>query len=388
MTPDNAWVTRAGWAGTKSGLRLRSLALIGLVAAVATLAFVSMAFGEWALAIGGATSTAVAAFVLIRRPGNRVGVYLLGFGFASVMTDFVIAANDAGGLPLPRATAVLEASVFVLVGTFWSALMLVYPTGIAPGRWRWILRLVLSIGAVGFVSGVIWASVRPFDRLITEITSSDNMSNPAEFASAITFMVFLPLSLASLFVRYRRAQHVERLQIRWLMVAAFFLIVSTAIQNILEAFDSPIAIISTGIAFVALPVAIGIAVLRYRLYDIDRIITRTASYATVIGLLLIVYALVVTLLSQLVPVEGDFAVVVSTLTAATFFHPLRKRVQKVIDRRFNRTHYDAQRELAAFANRVRDTTDIAVMESDVRSLIDRTMQPSTTAIWISEPNTT
>ncbi len=380
--------TRGPTGNPGSELRLRSAAFIGLVAVVAALAFASMTLGEWALAIGGATSTAVAAFVLIRRPGNRVGVFLLGFGIASVVTDFVIAANRASGLPFPRATALLEASVFVLVGTFWSALMLVYPTGIAPGRWRWALRFVLSVGALGFVAGVSWASFRPLDQLIAEITNSDNSSNPAEIASAITFMVFLPLSLASLFARFRRAEHVERMQIRWLMLAAAFLLTSTAIQNILYAFSSPIAIVSTAIAFIALPVTVGIAVLRYRLYDIDRIVTRTASYATVIGLLLVVYVIVVTFLSQLVPVQGDFAVVISTLTAAALFHPLRKRVQAVIERRFNRTRYDAQREIATFANRVRDTTDMATIESDVRSVIDRTMQPLTTAIWISGTDST
>ncbi len=381
-------MTRAASSETKGGVRLRSVALIGLVAATLALAVASITLGEWALTIGGATSTAVAAFVLIRRPGNRVGMFLMGFGIASVMSDlaYALAVNDGGGLWPLRVTAVLGASAFVLVGTFWSALMLVYPTGVAPGRWRWALRALLSIGAFGVVGGVIWGLVRPLDQVIADLTTDVNTSNPAEIAAAITFMVFLPLSLASLFARFRRAEYIERMQIRWLMLSALFLLASTAIQNILYAFSSPIAIISTAIAFIALPATIGIAVLRYRLYDIDRIVTRTASFAAVIGMLLAVYVVVVTFLSQLVPVQGDFAVVVSTLTAAALFHPLRKRVQTAIERRFNRTRYDAQQELATFANRVRDTTDMATIESDVRSVIDRTLEPSTTAIWISEPD--
>jgi hypothetical protein len=129
------------------------------------------------------------------------------------------------------------------------------------------------------------------------------------------------------------------------------------------------------------PVSAVAAVLRYRLYSIDRIISRTLAYAVVVGLLGSVYLAAVTVLAQTLPVQSDLAVVGATLAVVALFAPLRSRVQKVVDRRFNRTRYLADQEMAAFAHRVRDTTDLSVIEDDVRSVIDRTMQPVATGVW-------
>lgn len=331
----------------------------------------------------------MAALVLIKRPGNRVAMTLLAFGTVSVVTDLLwtfIESPLTGFMWLDRAVAVLGSSIFILVGTLGCTLLLIYPTGTAPGRWRWALRAVLTIGIVGLVAGAVWGAVQPIDEVIAQLRAEEDTNNPAEIAAAATFALFFPTALASLFVRYRRAQTVERLQIRWLVLAALLLLATSTIQNLLNDFESTIGTILVAVAFLGFPVAIGLAVLRYRLYEIDRIVSRSVSYGAVITMLVAVYFLAVTLLSRVLPTQGDLPVAASTLLAAALFNPLRRRTQTVVDRRFNRTRYDAEREMAALAYRLTDTTDLSAIESDVRSLLDRTMQPSATGVWLRADN--
>jgi hypothetical protein len=377
--------------GTRSTPMMRAVALVGWTLVVAALAVISMLRGEWALALGGSVSVGVAALVLIKRPGNRVAMTLLAFGTVLVITDLlgtILEDPMTGTLWVDRLVAVLGSSTFILVGTFGCTLLLIYPTGTAPGKWRWALRAVLTLGLVGMVAGAVYGAILPLDDVIPLLRAAENTNNPAEIAAAIVFGVFFPTALASLFVRYRRAQTVERLQIRWLLLAALLLIATSTIQNILGDFDSMLGTVSVAVAFVGFPTAIGVAVLRYRLYEIDRIVSRTVSYGAVITMLLAVYFLGVTLLGRVLPVRGDLPVAASTLLAAALFNPLRLKTQAVVDRRFNRTRYDAERELAALAHRVKDTTDLGAIESDVRSLLDRTMQPSVTGVWFGQRNDT
>jgi hypothetical protein len=366
---------------------LRAVGLVGWALAMAALAVISMLRGEWALAVGGSVSVGMAALMLIKRPGNRVAITLLALGTVLVTTDLVwtmIESPMTGIMWLDRAVAVLGSSIFVLVGTLGCTLLLIYPTGAAPGHWRWALWAVLAIGIVGAGTGAVWGAIQPVDDALALLRAGENTANPAEFAAALTFGLFFPTALAALFVRYRRAQTVERLQIRWLVLAAFLLLATSAIQNILGDFESPIGKILVAVAFVGFPVAIGLAVLRYRLYEIDRIVSRTVSYGAVITMLVAVYFLAVTLLTRVLPIQGDLPVAASTLLAAALFNPLRRRTQTVVDRRFNRTRYDADRELAALAYRLRDTTDLGAIESDVQALLDRTLEPSVTGVWLGE----
>jgi hypothetical protein len=123
-------------------------------------------------------------------------------------------------------------------------------------------------------------------------------------------------------------------------------------------------------------------VLRYRLYDIDRIVSRTVTYTLVVGLLLSVYTAAAALLTRVLPVESDLAVAASTLTAAALFTPLRRSIQRRVDRRFNRTRYIAEQEMESFTGSLRDTTDVAVVQADLEAVIHRTLQPATLGIWI------
>jgi hypothetical protein len=134
----------------------------------------------------------------------------------------------------------------------------------------------------------------------------------------------------------------------------------------------------------ALPVGIGVAILRYRLYDIDRIISRTLAYAIVTGLLVGVYAGLVLLATRVLEVHGTVAVAVSTLAAAALFSPLRRRVQRAVDRRFNRARYDADKTVAAFAARLQDALDLDAVQDDLAGVVHQALEPAHVSVWISQ----
>lgn len=375
----------AAAASTGGARRVRNVALVGWVMTMVIAGAVSISLGGWSLATGGMTSVVVAAVLLLRRPGNRVGLALLGFGSAAVLSD--LTQSYLGSTPVTQAwwyrlLVTLGASVFVFVGTMGTTLLLIYPTGDAPGRWRWVVRALLWIGVVGAAGGVIWSLGKAVEEVVPLLVSNVDTANPAELASAIVFVGFFPLALLSLLLRYRNAGRVVRLQIRWLLLAAALLVLSTFVQNALNDFDSALGVMVNAVAFVAFPVAIGVAVTRYRLYDVDRIVSRTIGYTVVIGLLVGVYLAVVALLTSVLPLQSNLAVASATLASVALVTPLRRRVLTWVDRRFNRTRYQADRELEAFTARIRDTTDVEAVRADLVAVIDRTLQPSTVGVWI------
>ena len=357
--------------------RMAALVVWVMVMIVAGLASVSM--GGWSLATGGMASVVVAAVLLLRRPGHRVGLALLGFGSAMVLSDLTqayLASAPVEHVWWYRLLVTVGASVFVFVGTMGITLILIYPTGDAAGPWRWVVRALLAIGVAGAVGGVVWALGKPLEQLVPLLVSDVDTNNPAELASAAVFIGFFPLALVSLLLRYRNAGRVVRLQIRWVLFAGVLLLASTLVQNVLNDFDSALGVAANALAFVAFPVAIGVAVTRYRLYDIDRVVSRTIGYAVVIGLLVGVYLAVVALLTSVLPLQSNLAVASATLASAALFAPVRRRVQRFVDRRFNRTRYEADRELEAFTARIRDTTEVDAVRADLVEVIDRTLQPA------------
>jgi hypothetical protein len=136
--------------------------------------------------------------------------------------------------------------------------------------------------------------------------------------------------------------------------------------------------------FLAVPLSIGVAVLRYRLFDIDRIISRTLAYAIVTGLLVGVYAGIVLLATRVVSIDAPVAVAASTLAAAALFNPLRRRVQRVVDRRFNRARYDADQTVAVFAARLKDAVDLDAVRDDLASVVHQALEPAHVSLWISQ----
>jgi hypothetical protein len=199
------------------------------------------------------------------------------------------------------------------------------------------------------------------------------------------------LVIASVFVRRRRAGTELRKQLAWLgyvaaltalwgaLLAVGSLLVpgpanswlGTLLWSLMEL--TPVA---------GIPAACAVAVLRYRLYEIDKIISRTLAYAIVTGLLLGVYAGLVLLATRVLPVDGSVAVAASTLAAAALFAPLRSRVQRLVDRRFNRTRYDADQTLTAFAARLQDATDLDTVRADLASTVHRALEPAHLSLWL------
>ena len=175
---------------------------------------------------------------------------------------------------------------------------------------------------------------------------------------------------------WRRAGGERRQQLKWLASGAA-IAVSSILLGILIGSVVPLA----GLA--ALPAAIGVAILRYRLYDIDRLISRTLAYAIVTGLLVGVYAGLVLLATQLLHVHTPVAVAASTLAAAALFNPLRLRVQHMVDRRFNRARYDADQTVAAFAARLKDAVDLDSVRDDLATVVQQALEPAHLSVWIS-----
>jgi hypothetical protein len=205
--------------------------------------------------------------------------------------------------------------------------------------------------------------------------------------------VFFPLlgvcwlaSVAAQVFSYRRSSGERRLQLKWLVGGAAIAVVGGVLGVWLSSNPSGIlrAVGGIGIAAVlALPVSMGVAILRYRLYDIDRIISRTLAYAVVTGLLIGAYAGLVLLATRVLSVHSQVAVAASTLAAAALFNPLRRRVQRAVDRRFNRARYDADRTVAAFSARLKDAVDLDAVRDDLASVVHQALEPAHVSVWIA-----
>jgi hypothetical protein len=340
-----------------------------------------------------------------RRPGHAIGRLMM---LAGPLYAFVSAGWTTITLLQPRIdpTTYLVGSVAVYLLS-WPAVALIigwipllFPTGSLPGpRWRVPAAVVL----VMFGVGLIGTAFRP-----GEIMAGSGYVNPfgvgwwplilQPFVDAVPLAVLasLVLGVAAVITRYRRGDRIVRLQIRWFVTAVALLplsglaiLIEVAIRSAGGAgADAPNALITVLPSYavvLALPIAIGIAVTRYRLYEIDRLISRTIGWALVTGVLVVVFAgMVVGLQAILADVtQGEtLAVAASTLVAFALFQPVRRRVQAAVDHRFDRARYDGDRTAAAFAERLREQVDLAGLEADIAGVVDGALRPTTVGVWI------
>jgi hypothetical protein len=203
-------------------------------------------------------------------------------------------------------------------------------------------------------------------------------------AGVVAVMVSLLVGALSLVVRFRRAQGVERLQLRWLAYAAALaagLLLVALFAGFLLAKDE-VVFVSLALGVALLPLATGAAILQYRLFDLDRIISRTLAYGLLTVLLGLGYAAVVLGLGRLLGRDSSLAVAAATLAVAALFQPLRRRVQAAVDRRFNRRRYDAARTVEGFAARLRDQVDLDALHGELLTVVDQTMQPAQAHLWL------
>jgi hypothetical protein len=202
------------------------------------------------------------------------------------------------------------------------------------------------------------------------------------------FIVFIGGAVVSLFIRYRKAGVIEKLQLKWFLLAGASFMAALVTEVVLSAMgfdETPLPLdIWISLSIVAIPVAATLAVLRYRLYEIDRIVSRTVTYVVVIVLLAVVYAVGLTALTSLLDTDSPLIVAGSTLAVAALFNPLRRRVQRGVDHRFNRSRYDAERVMDGFSGSLRDEVDPDRVVTGWLSVVNETMHPSSAGIWVRE----
>ena len=355
--------------------------------------------GPDALILAGA---AVGVMVARRQPANPIGWVLLAtMGCVALGNDasFYSVADyrlHHGALPLGWVAVLLQpvwAPTIVLLGLA----ILLFPDGRPPSRrWRWVLRLYLAAGSV-WMAGALTVAANAIIGHDVRVDAGGNLltmdpGGSAVWWNALEIAFFSVLgvcwlaSLAGQVVRWRRSSDERRQQLKWLLFGSVVSVVGLALTLPLSSRSGFLGVLGTvGFAGIfALPASIGVAVLKYRLYDIDRIISRTLAYAIVTGLLIGLYAALVLLVTQVLRFHSTVAVAAATLAAAALFNPLRRRVQRAVDRRFNRARYDADRTVALFAARLKETVDMDSVRADLAGVVQQALEPAHVAVWINE----
>ena len=350
----------------------------------------------------------VGAIVASRRPGNSVGWLCLALGLIVGLQDVAwqYAARALEVAPGSLLAGPLLAMIANILNIFESPLpyvliLLVFPTGHFLSRfWRilaWTAVFVCIIGAlITLFNPQIFAGERTAVANPIGIKGIQVIAAPLSTVGVWYLNLVLLAAAISIIIRFLRTRGVERQQLKWLVyigtLSAMIAIISIASSYLPISPYVPVFIEACGIAGFSLgvPIAIGIALLRYRLYDIDVLINRTLVYGTLtFSLALIYFALIITLQSLLRAIihqQNDVAIVGSTLAIAALFQPLRTRIQKIIDRRFYRRKYDAARTLAAFSATIRDGVDLNELSDQLLAVVQETMQPAHLSLWLRQPD--
>ena len=336
-----------------------------------------------------------------RKPGNPLGWLLLG------AVGFLVLSGAAGaytvavyrqhhpGLPLGWVAVLLQPGWAPAIALF-GLTVLLFPDGRLPSpRWRWALWAYLAVAAL-WIAGTVVISVWAIAGHHVQVDSGGNLlaiDHPTGWAAwwGTVQGLFFPLlgacwlaSLAGQVLSYRRSSGERREQLKWLIGGSAIAVTGGLLAvPFSNSPDRALNIIGSValVAVLALPLSMGVAILKYRLYDIDRILSRTVAYAIITGLLVGVYAGLVLLATQVLGFASTWAVAASTLAAAALFTPLRRRVQRLVDRRFNRARYNADRTVAMFAGRLQDAVDLDSVHTDLLSTVSASLQPAHLSVW-------
>jgi hypothetical protein len=338
---------------------------------------------------------AVGLVVAWHQPGNPIGWLLLAAPTSLAVTfasDGYDAAYRAGQhtLPVLGPAALTFAQLFFFPFTAFPLIIWLFPDGrLPPGRWKWGFWISLALTVPGFLSvlgATIAAEAGHHVHVLSDgqLAQVENPSSPV--VGGLTQLFLFGLvggwlgALAWQIASWRRSSGERRQQLKWLMsgaaVCGVFAIASFGSSASLW------EILIVGI--IALPVSIGIGILKYRLYDIDRIISRTLAYALITGLLVGVYAGLVLLATQVLRFSSPVAVAVSTLAAAALFNPVRRRVQHAVDRRFNRARYNADAAVEAFAARLAGAVALGEVRSDLLAVVVGALEPAHLSVWLAD----
>ena len=339
----------------------------------------------------------VGGIVTIKRPGNLVGwalslagIGLLLGGLLSAYAELALLAKPEAGLPGGAAAEAMSGGSWtaLMAGVF--LLLLVFPAGCVPSsRWRRLATLVL----IGFA--VVWAVITtapghfeaPLDDFENPLAFTSSKSYIAVIFPIIGFcLVCVAVAAITLLLRFRRSRGEERQQFKWFAGSAGLLVVTLPFSAAFS--HSNVAGAVFEIALIGLPVSVGIAIMRYRLYEIDRIVNRTLVYGVLTaGLAGLYFGIVLGLQAAFSGLTrgNDLAIAGSTLAVAALFRPARRRIQAFVDRRFYRHRYDAQRTLEAFSVHLRDEVDLDQLGAELRGVVQETMEPAHVSLWPRGP---
>jgi len=376
------------------------LALVAAQWPFAGLAHVSVNSGTGGVVWWTSIPFGVVGFVVAwRKPRNPLGWCLLGLVVAGALSDdgslYAIAAYRVrhGTLPLGWVAMLAQpgwALLIVLIGLT----VLIFPDGTLPSpRLRWVLWLYLVLGLLWMGSAYVLtldAILRHDIRVdsggnllaLDNGASSPGWWNAMQNVLLVALALSMLVSLAGQVASYRGSSGERRQQLKWLLggfaAGVAGLVLGITLRGAgLWGVVGHVAIL----AVFAVPVTMGVAILKYRLYDIDRVLSRTLAYAIVTGLLIGVYAGLVLLAEQVLRFSSPVAVAASTLAAAAMFAPVRRRVQHAVDRRFNRARYDADQTVAAFAARLQDAVDLDAIRADLTGVVRAALEPAHLTVW-------
>jgi hypothetical protein len=346
------------------------------------------------LLVAALSSATVGALLGSRRPAHPVGWLLLGLGLlvvanvvASGYVGYGLVARP-GSLPGASYLAGISNGIQALWLACVSFVLLLTPTGSLPSpRWRWWA----GVAAAAPVVLVLLSAVDP-QPLAPEYPTVENpLSVPVPTglllavaaASAVAILATLVAAAGSLVVRFRRARGVERQQLRWLAVGAALAAVALLVAVAAGAMSKDgVVLAAVGSCVALLPLATGAAILRYRLYDLDRIVSRTLAYGLLTVVLAGGYAVIALSLGQLLGRDSSLVVATATLAVAAVFQPARRRVQDLVDRRFNRRRYDAAQTIQAFSTRLRQQVDLDSLTAELLAVAARTVEPTMVSLWL------
>jgi hypothetical protein len=334
-----------------------------------------------------------------RQPRNPEGWLLLSLGIVviTVFDSGLYAVLDyrmhQGQLPLGETAVFIQATAGRLLFFLFPLVILLFPDGQLTRRWAWVLWSYLLL-VVLLMTSLVANEVGTLAGQHIQVDLNGAYSGPGSPTGApaaltavagagwILAVAFWPAFAARQVLSWRRSTGERRQQLKWLTGGAALALIGLAMIALgpaqVEALGFP------ALALAALPVSIGVGILKYHLYDIDRIISRTLTYAIVTGLLISVYAGLVLLATRVLPFHTPVAVAGATLLAAALFNPLRRRVQRAVDHRFNRARYDADKTIAAFAARLQDAVDLDTVRDDLAGAVHQALEPAHVSVWTSE----
>ena len=343
--------------------------------------------------------TAVGVVVARHQPRNPMGWLLIAVALAiqagNVGSQYAYLDYTLhhGALPLGPLAVLLTPSwqyAFVLL----PLIILLFPDGHPGPRWRWPLRAYLGV-AVLVVAGTMSIAIADLG-LPTPVDGNGNLVGlshahggnawfgPVQVLGIAAFVLLVTASIVHQVRSYRRASGAPRQQLKWLAAGGAALVFCFAVLALSGGSGGLLGGVAFSLGLSSLPIAMGVGILRYRLYEIDRLVSRTLSYAMLTALLAGTFIGLIALTTNTLALSGRVGVAASTLVAAALFNPLWVRIQRLVDRRFNRTRYNAEATVAAFTSRLRDAVEIDAIRADLLDAVNRAVQPSHASIWIKQ----